>query len=91
MTTIFENATIADLIGIAGFGLYVLSYMLLTIRAIDSACVLYFTMNLFAASFVLYGLTESFNLASAMIQFFWISISVIGIVLRLSKPQVTAH
>lgn len=72
-----------ELIGISGFILYVLNYTLLTFRVLDAQHVAYFAINLTAASFVLIGLSASFNLASAMIQLFWICISIIAIALRL--------
>ncbi|WP_298860497.1 hypothetical protein [uncultured Sulfitobacter sp.] len=78
-------SALAELIGIAGFCLYVLTYGLLTFRFISGPSVLYFTMNLTASSCVLIGLSSSFNLASAMIQIFWISMSLIGITLQLRR------
>lgn len=77
------SPVLIDLIGISGFVLYVLNYTLLTFRVLDTQHVAYFALNLTAASFVLIGLSASFNLASAMIQMFWICISIIAIALRL--------
>lgn len=76
---------LAEVVGIAGFGLYVLSYALLTFRMVRGNSVLYFTLNLTASSCVLIGLTASFNLASALIQIFWISMSLIGITLQVMR------
>ena len=76
-----------DAIGIAGFALYVLNYGLLTLQRDWSARVSYFAINWMAASFVLIGLTSSFNLASAMIQIFWIAISTVGIVIRMRRRR----
>lgn len=82
----FNHTTaLAELIGIAGFGLYVLTYGLLTFRVIAGHSLIYFAMNLTAASCVLIGLSSSFNLASAMIQIFWISMSLIGIMMQLRR------
>mgnify|MGYP001793791878 CR=1 FL=1 len=72
-----------DAIGVAGFGLYVLNYTLLTFRKIQTEHILYFVINASAASMVLVGLSSSFNLASAMIQVFWVGISVVAIIIRL--------
>lgn len=74
---------ILNAIGVAGFVLYVLNYFLLTLRKMSSECIAYFAMNWAAATMVLIGLAASFNLASALIQLFWIAISTIGIVIRL--------
>ena len=83
----FLNHTpaLAELIGVGGFCLYVLTYALLTFRVVTAPSLTYFCMNLTAASCVLIGLTASFNLASAMIQIFWISMSLIGITLQLMR------
>ena len=72
-----------EAIGVAGFALYVLNYGLLTIHRLTSQSKAYFVLNMFAASCVLIGLTHSFNLASALIQGFWIVISVVAILMRL--------
>lgn len=87
---IFENLAspmVLEVIGISGFVLYVLNYLLLTFRILDAKHVAYFVLNLLAATFVLIGLIGSFNLASAMIQLFWIGISVVAIALRVYGPQ----
>ena len=76
-----------DAIGIAGFGLYVFNYGLLTFQRIGSETTVYFAINWLAATFVLIGLTTSFNLASALIQIFWIVISTIAIIIRLRQPK----
>jgi len=76
-----------DAIGVAGFGLYVINYMLLTFERLSSTQVRFFVMNLFAASLVLVSLFATFNLASAMIQIFWIAISITAIVLRIRKTR----
>jgi hypothetical protein len=82
----YGNATLfAEGIGITGFCLYVTTYALLTFRFLSGNSVYYFALNLTAASCVLVGLTASFNLASALIQIFRISMSIIGITLRLAR------
>lgn len=75
-----------EVIGIIGFAMYVLNYFLLTLNWVTSQSTRYFTMNMLAAIFVLIGLTHSFNLASALIQAFWIAISIFAIVIRLRQP-----
>jgi len=74
-----------DAIGIAGFGLYVLNYVLLTFQRLRSEQISYFVVNWLAATMVLIGLTTAFNLASALIQIFWIVISTIGILIRCRR------
>jgi len=76
-----------DAIGVAGFGLYVINYTMLTFDKFRSTQVRYFAVNLAAAAMVLISLTSTFNLASAMIQVFWIAISVAAIIIRIRKTR----
>lgn len=76
-----------ETIGVLGFCLYVLNYMLLTFHRLTSHSTTYFTINLAAAAMVLIGLTHSFNLASALIQLFWIVISVAAIIIRMRAAK----
>jgi hypothetical protein len=78
---------IFEAIGIAGFALYVLNYGLLTFTHVTSEPKCYFVLNMIAASCVLIGLTHSFNLASALIQLFWIVTSTTAIVLRQRQSR----
>ena len=71
-----------DAIGLLGFGLYVLSYFLLTTHRLDSRTSAYFVINLIAASLVLVSLIGAFNLASLLIQVFWIVVSILAIARR---------
>ncbi|WP_299622021.1 hypothetical protein [uncultured Tateyamaria sp.] len=74
-----------EVIGLAGFALYVMNYGLLTMQWLNSNCAMYFAVNLMAASFVLIGLAGSFNLAAALIQGFFVVMSTLGLCLRLRK------
>ena len=74
-----------EIIGVAGFGLYVMNYTLLTFHKLHSHDALYFAINLVAAACVLAGLLVSFNLASALIQLFWVIISTAAIAIRLRR------
>jgi len=76
-----------DVIGVFGFGLYVLNYTMLTFHRLTSHCKTYFAINLVAASMVLTGMTFSFNLASALIQMFWIGISITAIIMRVRTSK----
>lgn len=75
-----------DVVGVAGFATYVLNYMLQSFYRPWLDTVAYYVTNVAAASMVLVGLSSSFNLASAMIQIFWIGISALAIVIRLRRP-----
>lgn len=79
-----------EIAGVAGFGLYVLNYSLLSLGRLSSNSKLYFAINLVAASLVLTGLTQSFNLAAALLQSFWIVMSLTALLLRRSPAQRTS-
>ncbi len=79
----FQFTNIMEMAGIVGFGLYVCNYMMLTFRVLTGNCIIYYVVNFSAASLVLTGLMNSFDLASALIQIFWIFISSIGIIIRV--------
>jgi len=75
-----------ELIGFAGVLFYLGSYFLLQTGAIRSDSYAYCFANMTAASLVMISLLHDFNLASALIQIFWIAISALG-VLRLAWPK----
>lgn len=85
-TMIFTNALLSDqileIIGIAGFVFYMLSYGLLQLGKISGQGYTYTVLNMLAATFVLISLLHQFNLASVLIQISWIAISIVGL-LRL--------
>jgi hypothetical protein len=85
MSTYFFDLTIFEIAGVFGFGLYVMNYAMLTFRRLTSDCIIFYVINFSAASLVLLGLTASFNLAAALIQGFWIVMSVIAISLRVMR------
>ncbi|MGB7319013.1 MAG: hypothetical protein WBC85_13695 [Planktotalea sp.] len=90
----FASPFVIEMIGVSGFVLYVVNYTLLTLRVLNARHVAYFAINLLAASMVLIGLSVSFNLASAMIQLFWIAISIVAITVRVldgTNYQRKAH
>ncbi|MFT6451114.1 MAG: hypothetical protein ACJA06_000595 [Halocynthiibacter sp.] len=82
-----EPLGLAEAIGVIGFIAYVANYLMLTFRVIQPAGIAYFCVNVCAASMVLTGLSASFNMASALIQGFWIVISLVGIALRLRERR----
>lgn len=84
--SMFELRTMCEAIGLLGFCLYVVGYVLLTASVYDSQSSQYFVINLLAAGCVLVSLSYSFNLSSALIQMFWIGISLAGIISRFRRP-----
>ena len=76
-----------DIIGILGAGLIVLAYFLNQSRILPSENIRYPLLNLAGAVFLLYSLYFSFNLASVLIEVFWIGISLLGIYKALKEKR----
>ncbi|MCK5777158.1 MAG: cyclic nucleotide-binding domain-containing protein [Rhodospirillales bacterium] len=66
--------------GFVGVALYLGSYAALQLGYLNGQGGLYALLNLLAASSVLISLVQAFNLSSAVIQAFWIVISIVGLV-----------
>jgi len=85
MNNLIQITALAEGVGIVGFCLYVITYGLLAVRLLAGHSFAYLALNLLAASCVLISLTVSFNLASALTQIFWITVSLIGITLNARR------
>lgn len=72
-----------DLLGVVGAALYVVNYTLLVTRQATADRAGYFFVNMLAAGLLLISLTQSFNLGAALLQCFFLAMSVVGIVSRL--------
>ena len=83
----FPTLSLFEIAGVVGFLLYVCNYAMLTLRKLSGDSIIYYVINFSAASLVLIGLSASFNLAAAMVQSFWIVMSIIGITLRLVRRR----
>lgn len=73
------DTLVTDTIGMTGTGLVVLAYYLLQLEKVHSRSLTYNLMNLFGAIFLLISLCYTFNLASFVIELFWIGASLIGL------------
>lgn len=85
MTTVLVNdLQIQDVAGLLGVIFYFCSYGALQLGRLDGNSMKYSVLNGIAAILVLISLYKSFNLASALIQIIWITVSVVGICRHLS-------
>lgn len=80
--------TAAEWVGILGVGLYVGNYTLITLNHGRIGTLWYFAMNGAAACCVLYSLTDAFNIASLLIQLFYVVLSLIGMLATLRRRVV---
>ncbi len=69
----------SNIVGVTGTIILILAYMLLQAEKLKSNDWTYLYMNLFAAIFITFSLIFHFNLASFIIEIFWISISIYGL------------
>jgi hypothetical protein len=69
----------ADIIGMAGTALVVGAFFLLQLNKVSPKGLVYNLMNLCGAFFLLFSLCINFNLASFVIEIFWIAASLIGL------------
>ena len=77
-----EWETICHALGLFGFVVYVTAFFCLSLGKLDSSKPLYFVMVLVASSCVLTSLWADFNLSAALIQAFYIAMSLGAIGLR---------
>ena len=87
---LYDSETFFRFIGVVGFGLYVTNYSLLSSRVVSSESLGFFLMNTVAAAFVLASNYVEFNLASVMIQVFWIAIGFKAMAIR-RRPRGRVH
>ncbi len=73
------NSFAIDVVGIVGVAMVLATYFLLQSEKIDSKGFLYSFLNLLGALLIVYSLLYSWNLASFIIEFFWILISLYGL------------
>ena len=69
---------ITDAVGMLGTLLVVLAFFLLQLERTDPKGLAYNLINLLGAIFLLFSLCFNFNLASFVIELFWITASLIG-------------
>lgn len=79
--------TLPDIIGYAGVALVVGTYFLSQIGKMDSTRTLYPALNAIGALLILYSLWHRPNPPSIVIEFFWLAISVVGLVRRTLKKN----
>lgn len=71
--------TLPDIIGMSGTTLVITAYFLLQLEKISPKGLTYNVMNLLGAVFLAISLCFTFNLASFVIEVFWMGASLIGL------------
>ncbi|MGY5450369.1 CBU_0592 family membrane protein [Agarivorans sp. MS3-6] len=80
----------ADIVGLLGTALVVGAFFLLQLERLNPKQLSYNLMNLSGAILLLISLCINFNLASFIIELFWIGASVVGIVKYLKREPAIA-
>jgi hypothetical protein len=69
-----------DIIGSVGVATIILTYVLLQIERIKSDTLLYSVLNAAGASLIIFSLAFNFNFSAFIVEFFWVLISIYGII-----------
>ncbi len=81
------DVTFADVVGMVGVLIIVIAYLLLQVEKISLQSLEYSLSNTIGSIMILLSLLEHWNLASVVIEVFWIGISLYGVVKYfLRKP-----
>jgi len=80
MTALLDSLTIVDAVGSFGALIVVAAYFATQMRLMNSDDLAFPVVNLLGSVLIVYSLVHNFNLASMLIEGFWILISLIGIV-----------
>lgn len=78
---------LANVIGMLGTACVVLAYLLLQLDKLDAKGLAYNLVNLVGAILLLISLLVHFNLASFVIELFWIAASIVGLVKYLQRKS----
>ncbi len=79
MSELIDTLTWADAIGSLGALAVVAAYFATQMRLMNSDDLAFPVVNLIGSILIVYSLLQNFNLASMLIESFWIFISLIGI------------
>jgi hypothetical protein len=76
-----------DVVGTMGVILIVVTYFLLQTGKMRSNSLMYSVNNAVGAILILFSLYFEFNVPAFLIEFFWLLISIIGMVRYFSRPK----
>lgn len=76
-----------DFLGSIGVGIIIVTYVLLQIGKIKSGQLSYSILNAFGASLIIISLVFNFNFSAFIVEFFWVLISIYGIIKYFFKKS----
>ncbi len=74
-----------DVVGITGVSMILLAYLGIQLERINGQSLIYSLINMAGAILIMISLYYTFNLASFIIECFWLAISILGIVRWLRR------
>lgn len=77
-----------DFIGSIGVGIIILTYVLLQLEKIRSESLLYSVLNASGAGLIIVSLLFNFNFSAFIVEFFWVLISIYGIIKYFLKTGI---
>ncbi|SLN14014.1 hypothetical protein TRL7639_00189 [Falsiruegeria litorea R37] len=83
MSDFLSTLSWPDAVGTLGTLIIALAYFATQMRYLNSDDLLFPLVNLLGALLLIYSLSHNFNLASVLMEGFWIIISIVGIVQNL--------
>ncbi|HEX8287925.1 MAG TPA: hypothetical protein VF556_08020 [Pyrinomonadaceae bacterium] len=81
------NYTLYDFVGSVGVFLIILTYILLQAEKIKSESLIYSVLNAAGASLIIFSLVFNFNFSAFIVEFFWVLISIYGIIKYFAKKK----
>jgi hypothetical protein len=81
------NYTFYDLVGSIGVFIIIFTYVLLQTEKIKSETLLYSVLNAVGASLIIVSLIFNFNFSAFIVEFFWVLISIYGIIKYFVKKK----
>ncbi|MBS0124561.1 CBU_0592 family membrane protein [Thetidibacter halocola] len=87
MTVFYSFPDFYTFIGVIGACTYITNYTALSFRRVDPDSILYFSINSCAAFCVMTSMLAQMNLPSLMIQSFYLTVSLMAVVLRLLRRR----
>ena len=69
-----------DFVGTVGVGVIIVTYVLLQTEKLRSEQLAYSALNALGASLIIVSLVYNFNFSAFIVEFFWVIISIYGIV-----------
>lgn len=78
-----------DFVGNVGVFLILATYLMLLLERVESRSLLYSFANALGALLILISLYFKFNLSAFIVEFFWLLISIVGLIRGFRRPRPT--